>query len=165
MYFLLLKGLWWELLVVCLRISSIFYGFRDKLNRKRTKSANFLISKVFIFHPILMSFFFCEVFILMGYWWGSKISHIWKVYRIFIFLSSFDMFFAVEWIVLSVWWYVDRFLFCGFWDKLDRKSLKNGNFENLQISSISSHFKLKIYFNGCIVVEFSTTCTINGHHH
>jgi hypothetical protein len=62
---------------------------------------------------------FCEVFIFMSYWWAIKIlifiskrglkgaqipniSHIWKVYRIFIFHSILMCCFVVEWIVLRV---------------------------------------------------------------
>jgi len=37
-------------------ISTIFYGFRDKLDR--TKSANFQNLKAIIFHPILMQVFY-----------------------------------------------------------------------------------------------------------
>lgn len=36
----LLNGLYWQLSVVCRQISSVFDGVRDKLDRKRTKSAN-----------------------------------------------------------------------------------------------------------------------------
>ena len=54
MFFLLLKGLCWELSVVCEQIASKFYGFQDKLDRKRLKTTNFQNLKVFIFHPICM---------------------------------------------------------------------------------------------------------------
>ena len=57
--------------VVYRLISSIFYGFRDKHYRKRPSCANFQNLKVFIFHPMLMQFFY-EVFILMGYWGTIK---------------------------------------------------------------------------------------------
>ena len=45
MFFLLFNGLCWELSVVYRWISSIFYGFWDKFDKKRLKSVNFQIWK------------------------------------------------------------------------------------------------------------------------
>ena len=54
---LFVEWLCWELSVVCRRFSAVVYHFREKLDWKRQKSANFQNLKVFIFHPILMQFF------------------------------------------------------------------------------------------------------------
>jgi hypothetical protein len=62
----LLNGLCWELSMECLQISSTFYGFRDKLDRKRPKSAIFQKFESFTF-SLNFNAVFCEEFILIGY--------------------------------------------------------------------------------------------------
>ena len=54
MGFFSLNSSQWELSVVCQQIFSISYRFRDK----GAKNAIFVVHKIFIFHPILMGFFF-----------------------------------------------------------------------------------------------------------
>ena len=60
----------------------------------------------------------------------SEISHIWKVYKNIYFSSNFDTF--AEWIV---WRALGRFplSFTNFRGKLDWKSKKSANFQNLLI--------------------------------
>jgi hypothetical protein len=90
-----------ELPVVCWRISSISYGFRDKLNRKGPHKWNSKIGTFLFFIQ-----FSCKIIIFMGYGWTiikwylvskrgkySDISHIWKICRICSFLYNFDAFF------------------------------------------------------------------------
>jgi hypothetical protein len=69
-----LNWLCWELPVICWWVSSIFYGFWNKLKWKGPKSANFQNVNVFIFHSILMHFFFLQnipVDFLYQLWFSS----------------------------------------------------------------------------------------------
>ena len=58
------SGIWW--------ITSISYGSRDKLNRNRPKNAKFQNLYLFIFHPILIQFFYPLNGLLMGHKTISK---------------------------------------------------------------------------------------------
>jgi hypothetical protein len=105
---LLLNGLCGELSVDCWQISSIFYGFWDKIDRKRPKSANFQNLIFEIVHPNFNADF-CNVFILMGYWWDIKLlfyfekrskrdqisifMYNWKLYRfLYLIRNSFHFY-------------------------------------------------------------------------
>ena len=107
--FFSLNWLCWELLIVCGRISFIFYCFRDSLDRKWQKSANFHIWKLKKkIHPIL-SAIFCKMFpfrtvvvgpLTMAFFFSSFFFKGSKgIYKLF-FLSNFDVFSSLNWL----WW-------------------------------------------------------------
>ena len=63
----------WEILVLCWRISSISYDICDKVSQKRQQVSDCKNFNFYIFHLILMQFFFVgQMIIFTGYWWTIK---------------------------------------------------------------------------------------------
>jgi len=103
MLWFLLNGLCWEISVICWRI---FYGFRDKLDRKRQKSAHFQNLKVYFssnFNAYLQNghlnaWVTWDVLFQKGVKWGPhyEILRIRSAYIIFIFHPILMRFFSLN---------------------------------------------------------------------
>ena len=93
--------MYWELSAVCRRIFSIFYGFRDKLDRNRPKSANFQNFKGFAFSSYLNVVFAKFLHITCVYYW-----HKYWLKESLILLDCLKP--------ISMEIFEDNFLLCGF---------------------------------------------------
>ena len=112
---------------------------------------------------------FCEVFIFMSYWWAikillfiskgglkgaqiSNISHIWKVYRIFIFHSILMCCFVVEWIVLRAFNNVSTEFLCLLWfTKFEEKIVFPSSF-NAVFASVYLNVLLMVHNKKCYLI-------------